>query len=162
MENRGSGAIPGPRFDVSCIMSHRRIIGIDFGTKRVGVAVSDPLRMFAQSDGTYTASGAVARLTELQHDPGFDLIVVGWPLTPDGEEGEATERVQPFVNRLRNQFPSARVVTWDERFSSARAREALVEAGVRKKARRRKERVDAAAAAIILQEFLDEGLESEA
>lgn len=140
--------------------SHSRIIGIDYGTKRVGVALSDPLRMFAQAEGTYSAGGAVVRLKELHTDPGFDTIVVGWPLIPSGEEGAATERVRPFVNRLRNQFPSAKVVIWDERFSSQRAKEALVEAGVSRKDRRRRERVDAAAAALILQEYLDDRAEN--
>ncbi len=138
-------------------MPHPRTIGIDYGTKRVGVAISDPLRMFAQAEGTYSVNDAVDRLRELHADPGFDTIVVGWPLTLAGEEGMATDRVRPFVHRLRNQFPSANVITWDERFSSKRARKALVQAGVRKKDRRRKGRVDAAAAAVILQEFLDEG-----
>lgn len=135
--------------------SHSRIIGIDYGSKRVGVAISDPFRMFAQTEGTYSVKGAVDRLKELDADPGFDTIVVGWPLMPSGEEGDATERVRPFVNRLRNQFPSASIITRDERFSSVRARKALVDAGVRRKDRRRKGRVDAAAAALILQEFLD-------
>jgi putative Holliday junction resolvase len=138
------------------IPSHPRIIGIDYGTKRVGVAVSDPLRIFAQAEGTYSVNGAVERLKEMQADPGFDTIVVGWPLTISGEEGAATEHVRPFVNRLRKQFPGTHVVTWDERFSSRRARRTLIEAGVSRNDRRRKGRVDAAAAALVLQEFMDE------
>lgn len=136
---------------------HPRLIGIDYGTKRVGIAVSDPLRMFAQAEGTYSVDDAFARLVEMNADPGFDTVVVGWPLTPDGDEGLAIERVRPFVNRLRNAFPSAAVETWDERHSSDRAVEALVDAGVSRKNRREKGRVDAAAAAVILQEFIDEG-----
>ncbi|MEX0821886.1 MAG: Holliday junction resolvase RuvX [Rhodothermales bacterium] len=134
-----------------------RLIGIDYGTKRVGIAVSDPLRVFAQAEGTYTVEAAFARLVEMHAEPGFDTVVVGWPLTPDGEEGRAIERVRPFVNRIRTAFPSVTVETWDERYSSERAVEALVDAGVRRKDRREKGRVDAAAAAVILQEYIDEG-----
>lgn len=136
--------------------SNPRIIGIDFGTKRVGLAISDPLNTFAQVDATYSPDGAVTRLDELHEDPGFTTIVIGWPLTPGGEEGDATRRVRPFMNRLRRQFPEADIVTWDERFSSKRAVEALIQAGIGREGRRSKERVDAAAAALILQEYLEE------
>lgn len=149
------------RTDESMIRTYPRLVGIDFGTKRVGVALSDPFRMFAQAEGTYAVEKAVDRLRELAAEPGFDTIVVGWPLTPEGHEGKATERVRPFVNRLRKLFPEADVVTWDERYSSDRAVEALVDAGVRPKDRRRKGRVDAAAAALILQEYIDERPEAD-
>lgn len=134
----------------------KRIIGIDYGTKRVGLAVSDPLLMFAQPHGTYDADETVERLVRLEADPGIEAIVVGWPLTLDGREGKAVEFVRPFVNRLRNRFPGIRIITWDERFSSERAKGALVDAGVKKKDRRSKNRINAAAAAVILQEYLDE------
>lgn len=133
-----------------------RIVGIDYGTKRVGIALSDPLRLFAQADGTYSEEDALARLDDISKDLGIETIVVGWPLDLSGEEGAATRVVRPFVNRLKNQFPDISVVTWDERFSSEKARQALVDAGVRRKNRRRRGRVDSAAAAVILQEYLDE------
>ncbi|MEM1041907.1 MAG: Holliday junction resolvase RuvX [Bacteroidota bacterium] len=133
-----------------------RIVGVDYGTKRVGLAVADPLRLFAQPLETHAPDEAVAALRALHDREGIETIVVGWPLTPDGEEGEATARVQPFANRLRNAFPGVGIVTWDERFSSARARDAIRASGAGRKARRDRERVDRAAAAIILQEYLDE------
>lgn len=137
-------------------MERARLVGIDYGTKRIGIAFSDPLRLFAQPDGTYTEEEAIARLDELRVEPGIASIIVGWPLDNRGEEGPATEFVRPFVNRLRNRYEDVEVVTWDERFSSARAVEALIEAGVKQKDRRKKGRVDAAAAAVILQEYMDE------
>jgi putative Holliday junction resolvase len=136
--------------------SQPRIAAVDYGTKRVGLAVADPLRLFAQPLGTYPPDDAVEQLRALHRTDGLEALVVGWPLTPEGEEGAAVERVRPFFNRLRNAFPGVDLVAWDERFSSARAKEAIRAAGAGRKARRDKGRVDRAAAAIILQEYLDE------
>ena len=133
-----------------------RIVAVDYGTRRVGLAVADPLRLFAQPFGTFAPDEAVEALRALRRADGIATIVVGWPLTPEGEEGPATERVRPFFNRLRNAFPGVEVVPWDERFSSARAKEAIRAAGAGWKARRDKGRVDRAAAAVVLQEYLDE------
>ena len=133
-----------------------RLVAVDYGTKRVGLAVADPLRLFAQPFGTFAPDEAVEALRALHRDEGIETIVVGWPLTPEGEEGAATRRVEPYFNRLRNAFPGVEVVRWDERFSSARAKEAIRAAGAGRKARRDKGRVDRAAAAVVLQEYLDE------
>jgi putative Holliday junction resolvase len=133
-----------------------RIVAVDYGTKRVGLAVADPLRMFAQPLGTYPPDDAVERLRTLHRAEGLEALVVGWPLTPEGEEGKAVARVRPFFNRLRNAFPGVDLIAWDERFSSSRAKEAIRAAGAGRKARRDRARVDRAAAAIILQEYLDE------
>lgn len=132
-----------------------RLVGVDYGRRRVGLAVADPLRLFAQPYGTYRPDEAVAVLQQLRDEDGIERIVVGWPLTPDGDEGRATQAVQEFINRLRNALRGVEVVKWDERFSSQRARQAILESGARRKARRDKARIDAAAAAIILQEYLD-------
>ena len=132
-----------------------RIVAVDYGTKRVGLAVSDPLCLFAQPFGTYPPDEAVEALQRLHREERVETIVVGWPLTPDGEEGPATERVRPFLNRLRNAFPGLRVITWDERYSSVQAKEAIRRAGAGRKARQDKARVDRAAAAIMLQEYLE-------
>ncbi len=143
------------------LASRPRLVAVDPGTRRVGIAVADPLRLFAQSRGTCDPEGAVKELRALHREDGIEVLVVGWPLTPGGEEGAAVERVRPFLNRLRNALPDVEVVTWDERYSSQRAAAALVAAGVGKKARRQKGRLDRAAAAVILQEYLDEVVNSE-
>ncbi|ARA91816.1 MAG: Holliday junction resolvase RuvX [Bacteroidetes bacterium] len=132
-----------------------RLVGVDYGRRRVGIAVADPLRLFARPYGTYAPEAAVAALRQLHDEEGIEVLVVGWPLTPEGEEGEATEAVQAFINRLRKVLRGVEIVKWDERFTSQRARQAILEAGARRKARRDKARVDAAAAAILLQEYLD-------
>jgi putative holliday junction resolvase len=133
-----------------------RIVAVDFGRKRVGVAVADPLRIFARPHGTFSPDEAVVALREIQEKDGIAVMVVGWPLTLEGEEGDATALVQPYINRLHNAFPGAEIVKWDERFTSEQARRKIREAGVRRRGRREKGRVDAAAAAIILQEYLDD------
>jgi putative Holliday junction resolvase len=136
-----------------------RLAAVDYGTRRVGLAVTDPLRLFAQPLGTFSPAEAVARLQALHAREGLEAVVVGWPLTEEGAEGKATRRVAPFLGRLRNALPGVAVVTQDERFTSRRAAAALVEAGVRKGARRRAQkdgRLDAAAAVFILQDYLED------
>ena len=132
-----------------------RIVAVDYGTKRVGLALADPLRLFAQPYGTFSQNEAVARLKRLHAEEGLAVVVVGWPLTEAGAEGPATERVQQYINRLRNVLPGVDLVKWDERYTSEIAKERLKEVGGSRKSRADKGRVDAAAAGIILQEYLD-------
>lgn len=132
-----------------------RIAAVDYGTKRVGIALADPLRMFAQPYGTFTQEEAVRQLQQIKEEEGLAVVVVGWPITEAGEEGRATERVQQYINRLRNAMPSVHVVKWDERYTSELAKEKIRETG-RRHRRNDRGRVDAAAAAIILQEYLNQ------
>ena len=135
-----------------------RIIGIDYGKRRVGIAISDPLKLFSIPVGTFPPREALKEVSKIRGDEGIEAIVVGWPLTEEGEEGEATERVQRFINRLKKAHPGVPLHKVDERYSSRRAVSALVEANVKKKSRRQKGRIDSAAAAIILQDYLDESV----
>lgn len=131
-----------------------RLVGVDFGTKRVGVALADPLGFFAQPHGTYPPDAAVEELRRLHADQGIATVVIGWPLTEEGEEGRMTERVQQYINRLRNALPEVDIVKWDERYTSEMARRRIAEAGGRIQ-RDNRGRVDAAAAAVILQDYLE-------
>ncbi|PAP76877.1 Holliday junction resolvase RuvX [Rubrivirga marina] len=133
-----------------------RVAGVDYGARRVGVALADPLRLVARPHGTFAPGAALAELARLVDEDGVGVIVVGWPLTDDGAEGHAVDRVRPFLGRLKKAAPSAEVVVQDERESSRRALRDLVEAGVSKKRRRHKGTLDAAAACVILQDWLDE------
>ena len=133
-----------------------RIAAVDYGAKRVGLAMTDPLRMFAQPIGVFSPDDALTRLVELHATEGIETVVVGWPLMESGEAGKATRRVEPYFGRLKNTLRDVSVVRQDERHTSRRAAEALVAAGVRKKARRKKGRLDAVAAVLILQDYLDE------
>jgi putative Holliday junction resolvase len=135
-----------------------RLVAVDYGTKRVGIALADPLRMFAQPHGTFTQQGAVEELRRLHAESGLETIVIGWPLTLEEEEGKATERVQQYINRLRNALPSSvRIVKRDERFTSEMAKDTIRRFGVKRAGHPKddKGRVDAAAAALILQDYLD-------
>ena len=133
-----------------------RFIGIDVGTKRIGLARSDLLRTIASPIGTYGRDeifDEIRKLVEKEQVRGF---VVGWPLTPKGEEGKSTEMVNKFILQLEKRFPNLKIVKVDERYTSVKAVQSMVEAGVPKMKRRNRKRIDRAAAAIILQTYLDQ------
>ena len=137
-----------------------RVLGVDVGARRVGLAVSDPSRTLARPLATLkvaSAADAVERVTEAiatlrAEDDGLDIVVVGMPKRLDGSPTTETSRVVEFVEALRVRTPLA-IVTEDERLTSREA-ESRLAAGERDW-RKRKEKLDAAAAAIILQDYLD-------
>lgn len=135
--------------------SHKRIIGIDFGTKRIGVAVSDPLRMFAQPLGTFDMEGLVKVLSRVREAEGIELIVVGYPLSDTGAENHMTGVIDRFVAEIREAFPGIPVETFDEHRSSRTAMKILAASGSSRKKRNEKGRLDTAAACLILQGYLD-------
>lgn len=135
-----------------------RVLALDFGTRRIGVAVSDPTRTLASPVTTLVRRAGKrppwAKLREIVEAREVREIVVGLPLDLAGEEGEWAAEVREFGAELVRRFGLP--VRWmDERLSSVRAEEAVRSIGLRKKQRERKERVDAAAAAIILQDYLE-------
>lgn len=132
-----------------------RILAIDHGTKRMGIAVSDELQMIAQPVEFIPAEPFAeffARLKELLHEKEVELIVVGMPRNMDGSYGPAALKVQDFVATLRNAL-TVPIRTWDERLTSVQANRFLLEGNVRRE--KRKEKVDKMAAAILLQSYLD-------
>jgi len=132
-----------------------RIIGLDFGTKRIGVAVSDELKMIAQPLEYISASpfvAFVARLKEIIREKEADLIVIGMPRNMDGSYGPAALKVREFVGALRENI-AVPIQTWDERLTSAQAQRFLIQGDVRRQ--QRKQKVDKIAAAILLQSYLD-------
>ena len=133
----------------------KRILGIDYGTKRIGIAVSDPLNITAQGVkvvlNTLHAIDEICRLAE-HYD--VETIVVGMPLTLKGTKGAKAEEVEAFIERLHTSTGRT-VVSWDERFSTRSAHATLLTMGVKKKDRRSKERIDIMASALILQGYLD-------
>ena len=131
-----------------------RIVAVDFGTKRVGLALADPRAHFAQPWGTFTQEESVVRLRRLDQQQGIAVVVVGWPLTEDGEEGMATQRVQDYINRLQKVLKESRLLKWDERYTSVEARDRLRTVGGPIPSGR----IDTAAAGIILQDYLDTGV----
>ncbi len=135
----------------------KRILGIDFGNVRVGVAVSDPLRIIAQTVGTFQNNAAILdELERLAKEYDVGLVVVGMPYTLKGEKGTKAEEVDKFISALKQKL-SVDVVSLDERFTSRIAHQTLIQMGTTKKQRRtNKGRVDAMASALILQSFLDQ------
>lgn len=132
-------------------------MAVDYGTQRTGLAVADPLRLFAQPAGAVPPAHVVERLEELVGADELEVIVVGWPLLPSGEEGAATERVAAFIEALEAAFPGVQIVRRDERHTSEMAKDAIREVGERRRGEPlfSEGRVDAAAAALILQDWLD-------
>ena len=132
-----------------------RVLAIDHGTKRMGIAISDPSGIIAQPLEFIPAEPFPAfleRLKELILEKEVEMILVGMPRNMDGSYGPAAAKVQEFVAVLKETI-AIPVKTWDERLTSAQANRMLVQADVRRKDR--KEKVDKAAAAILLQSFLD-------
>lgn len=136
-----------------------RIIGIDVGTKWVGLARTDLLRMVANPIATYHVDDVFEALEELLETERVQKVVVGWPLTPEGGEGRAIKMVEKFLTKMRLHFPDIEIDKIDERYTSKEAVAAMVEAGVPKMKRRESDRVNQAAAAIILQKYLEENRE---
>lgn len=132
-----------------------RLIGIDVGTKWIGIARSDLLRTVANPVGTYHVEDVLDQLQELIQNENVKKFVVGWPLTPAGEEGRAIKMVREFLGQLREVFPDMEIAKVDERYTSKEAVRAMVEAGVPKKKRRKSDRINQAAAAIILQKYIE-------
>ncbi|SHG23293.1 putative holliday junction resolvase [Fodinibius roseus] len=132
-----------------------RLVGIDVGTKWFGIARSDLLRTVANPVGTYGSDEVFNKLEELVENEQVTKMVVGWPLTPAGEEGRAIKMVRKFLERFREHFPDMEVVKVDERYTSKEAVRAMVEAGVPKMKRRESDRINQAAAAIILQKYIE-------
>ncbi len=132
-----------------------RIIGIDYGRKRVGVAVSDPLRIFASALETVPSAKIIDYLKRYAEKETVERFVVGYPMNLDNKPAAAAADVDIFLKQLKKNFPSIPVSLEDERFTSVLAHRAMIDGGVRKMDRRDKAAVDKVSAALILQTWLD-------
>ena len=132
-----------------------RIIGIDFGLKRTGVAVSDPLGIFAQALDTVHSTKIIDYLKTYAQNERIVGFVVGYPVNLDGRPSEAKAHVDAFLPKLRKAFPDIPVTLEDERFTSVLAHRAMIDGGMKASRRRDKTEVDRISAAIILQSYLD-------
>ena len=132
-----------------------RVLAIDHGTKRIGLAISDELGVIAQPLEYVQAepfAGVLARLKEIIREKQVELLLVGMPRNMDGSYGPAALKVQEFMAAVRDAV-AVPIKTWDERLTSAQANRYLIEANVRRD--KRKTKVDQTAAAILLQSYLD-------
>lgn len=131
-----------------------RILGIDFGEKRTGIAVTDPLQIIASGLTTVSTTELLAYLKDYTGSEKVELIVVGQPRRMNNEFSEVEQKIQDFLNALELELPQIPVVRVDERFTSKIAFQSMLDAGVKKKDRRKKELLDQVSATVILQSYL--------
>jgi len=131
-----------------------RIIAIDYGKKRTGLAVTDPLRIIATPLDTVATSELISYLGGYMKKESVDEFVVGMPKTLKNEDSEIAPLVRVFVEELKKLYPEKKIHLADERFTSRMAMQAMIEGGMKKKDRRVKGNVDKISATIILQSFL--------
>ena len=131
-----------------------RIISIDYGKKRTGIAATDPLKLIANPIGTVETKNLIAFLKDYLTANSVELFVVGKPSQLNGQPSESMRYITPFVNSLKNTFPNVPVVFYDERFTSTIAHQAMIMGGMKKSDRQKKANVDCIAATIILNDYL--------
>lgn len=131
-----------------------RILAIDYGQKRTGLAATDTLQMIANGITTVETKELEKWLTDYISKEDVCTIVVGKPTQMNGEASENMRRIEPFFNRLKKLFPDKEIVYYDERFTSVLAHQAMLTSGIGKKARQNKALVDQISATIILQDYM--------
>lgn len=132
-----------------------RIIGIDFGLKRTGLAVSDPIGIFASPLDTVQTAKIIDYLKTYAQTNTIVRFVVGMPVNMDGAPSQVAGQVEAFIRKLRTEFSAIPVETEDERFTSVLAHRAMIDSGMKKSRRMDKAEVDKISASIILQTYLD-------
>lgn len=134
----------------------QRIVALDIGSVRIGVAVSDPLGVFAQGAAVWNARGDwLTALSETVAQYDAPVILIGMPRRTDGSEGPEAERMRATAEKIKERFPECEIRFWDERFTTTIAQQALLEADVSRSGRKKK--VDKIAATLLLQSYLDSG-----
>lgn len=132
-----------------------RILAIDYGARRTGLAWTDPLRMFATAlPGIDTDKLSVELAVRIRQGP-VDTLLVGMPTRLDGRDTHITQQVAQWVQNVRTQYPSLNVILWDERFTSLLAQQTLTESGVNRKKRADKHTINSLSAVILLQHYLE-------
>ncbi len=136
-------------------MTLGRILAIDYGTKRTGIAVTDPLRIIPGGIGTVATHELLKFLADYVGREQVDIIVVGYPTNMNGEDSASMKQIRPFTEKLKKLYPDKDIVMFDERFTSVMAQRAILESGIGRMARRNKALVDEVSATIILESFMD-------
>ena len=132
-----------------------RIIAIDYGRKRVGIAVSDPLKIIAGGLATVETNETIPFLEQYVKSENVECIVIGKPKQMNNKESESMQWIRPFYAQLKKKFPEIQIEYYDERFTSVLAHKAMLEGGLKKKDRQNKALVDEISAVIILQSYLE-------
>ena len=132
-----------------------RILALDFGTKRTGIAVTDSLQLIANGIKTISSTEIWKFLNTYLSTEKVDCLVVGYPLQMNGSGSESLKVINPFIKKFRTIYPDIKVELADERFTSKLAMQALITGGAKKKDRQNKALIDTISATIILQSYLD-------
>ncbi|MBQ1610395.1 MAG: Holliday junction resolvase RuvX [Muribaculaceae bacterium] len=131
-----------------------RILGIDYGRKRTGIAVTDPLQIVANSLATVPTHTLLDYIKNYVAQEAVEAIVIGQPTQLNGQPSESMRYITPFVKKLQKEMQQMPVIMYDERFTSTIAHQAMLDGGMKKSDRQDKNRVDAIAATIILNDYL--------
>jgi putative Holliday junction resolvase len=132
-----------------------RIIAIDFGTKRIGLAVTDPLQIFASPLNTISPDQFDSFIAGYLKTEEVNDFVIGYPVRMNNQPSESVRYINPFIKKLKKTFPEIHIHLVDERFTSQMALRTIIDGGVKKRDRKDKSLVDKISASIILQSFLD-------
>lgn len=132
-----------------------RILAIDYGTKRTGLAVSDPLRIIAHGLTTVDTHSLWPYLEDYLRREEVERVVIGMPVQTNGSASDNQKNILPFIRRWRQHHPDIPIEEWDERFTSVLAHRTMIDAGLGRKARRNKALVDEISATIILQSWME-------
>jgi putative Holliday junction resolvase len=132
-----------------------RIIGIDYGNKRIGLAVTDPLQIFASPLDTVKPHEFDNFIQNYLKNEKIDEFIIGYPVQMNNQPSESVKYIDPFLKKIKKKFPDILVHLVDERFTSKLAFQTMIDGGVKQKGRRDKAMVDKISASIILQSFLD-------
>ena len=131
-----------------------RILCIDYGLKRTGIAVTDPLQIIATGLTTVDSKELISFLKKYFQQEAVELIIIGEPKNLDDSDTHATPLVKEIIKKLQKEFPQLPIKTVDERYTSKMAKQAMIDMGMKKKDRRNKRTVDEIAATIMLQEYM--------
>jgi putative Holliday junction resolvase len=136
-------------------MTLGRILAIDYGSKRVGLAVTDPLRIIATALEAVHSKDVIEFLKQYLTKEKVDIIVVGEPKTLSNVQSDSARFIDPFVKHLQRTFPQIKIERYDERFTSSIAQQTMLLGGMKKKDRKIKQNVDKISATIILQDYME-------
>ena len=134
-----------------------RIIGIDYGTKRIGIAVTDPLQIIASPLTTVTNVSFDDFIDDYTKKESVEAFVIGYPKQMNNSPSKSAQHVEPFIKKLKKRFPKIMIMIVDERFTSVMAMKSIIDGGVKKSDRQDKSITDKISAALILQSYLDSG-----
>ena len=137
------------------LMDMARIMAIDLGRKRSGIAVTDPLQIIANGLTTVESHRLVDFVLDYLRNEEVETIVIGEPKDMKNNPSDCSKYIDPIVNRMKNLLPNMKIVRYDERFTSVMAHQTMIDAGLKKSKRQDKELVDTIAATIILQSYME-------